>query len=464
MTDTEQSRLPAHETASAFTATPRIGAHAVVLGASISGLLSARVLSDAYDHVTLVERDELPETLTGDRRGVPQGRHAHGLLPRGAQILEDLFPGLLKDFVSTGVSVVREPDELYFSLSGHLLCQQGQYTDLTGTYQPSRPHLEGHIRARVRALPNVKVLDGRQVAGLETSPGNDRVTGARLADGETLNAELVVDATGRSGRAVRWLAAMGYEQPAEEQLPVDIMYVSQFLRPVSGAMGREKAVIIGHAPWRPTGAEFLEQENGRWLLTLIGYRGHHPPTVSQGFVEFARSIVPPHVFNAISNAEPLTDIVAHRFPASVRRRYEQLTRFPDGFVVIGDAICSFNPIYAQGMSVSALQAVALRKALAGGRADLARRFFKTAARPIGIAWQMAVGGDLALPQVEGPRPLPVKVINAYLNRVLAAAERDMVLTERFVKVQSLLTPPAALLGPATVCRVLAGSLRRRRRR
>jgi 2-polyprenyl-6-methoxyphenol hydroxylase-like FAD-dependent oxidoreductase len=154
-------------------------------------------------------------------------------------------------------------------------------------------------------------------------------------------------------------------------------------------------------------------------------------------------------------------VVAHRFPANLRRRYEKLTRFPRGFLVVGDAICSFNPIYAQGMSVSALQALALREALTGEPDGIAPRFFAAAAKPIGIAWQMATGGDLALPVVEGPRPLPVRFINAYFNRVLTAAEHDMRLAEKFMKVQSLLAPPATLLTPGTVGQVVGGNVRRR---
>jgi 2-polyprenyl-6-methoxyphenol hydroxylase-like FAD-dependent oxidoreductase len=343
----------------------------------------------------------------------------------------------------------------------------GQYTDLTDTYQPSRPHLESALRTRVQGLPNVKLVDRCQVFGLETTARNERVTGVQVRHGDngsadTVLADLVVDATGRSGRATKWLAGMGYECPAEEKLPVDILYVSRHLRPVPGSMGPEKVVIIGHTPWRPTGAEYLEQEDGRWILTLIGYRGHHPPTDQRGFLEFAEPIVPPHVFASIRDAEPLSDIVAHRFPGSVRRRYERLSRFPAGLVVVGDAICSFNPIYAQGMTVAAIQAVTLRSALAGGPDRLAQRFFKAVAKPLGVAWQMATGSDLSIPQVEGHRPLPVRLVNAYIERVLTAAEDDMVLTERFLKVQYLLTPPTTLMRPATMARVIAGNLRRRR--
>ena len=439
----------------------KIGDHAVVLGAGIAGLLATRVVAEAYERVTLVERDRLPET-TQTRRGVPQGRHAHNLLPSGAQIIGELFPGLLDDLEAGGTPVVRDFREIRFAPAGHLLRLEGRPAEPL-LYQPSRPYLEGHLRARVRALPAVEIVDRCEAVGLATTASRDRVTGARIrrATGseETLDADLVLDATGRGGRTPAWLAGLGCAQPPEERLAIDVKYASRHLRLNPDALGGQKFIAFGAEPGRPTGFVLFAQEENRWILTAVGYGAHHPPTDPERYLAFVETVAPPDVFAAIRDAEPLDDIVTHRFPTDVRRRYDRLRHFPAGLLVFGDAICSSNPSYALGMSTAALQAVALQDALAGGDLGVAERFFRAARKPTTMAWRLTVGSDLTLPHVQAPRPLPVRVINAYIDRVLTAAEHDPSVAEPFVWVAALQQPFSRLLRPTTALRVLLGNLR-----
>ena len=442
-----------------------IGEHAVVLGAGIGGLMAARVLSDAYDRVTVIERDPLPPNVDR-RRGVPQGRHAHLLIPSGSQVLEELFKGLFDELSTAGVPAVVDFAEFRFAPGGGSPLQLRGPLDDSFICQASRPCLEEHVRARVRALPNIDVIDRCEAVGVTTNAAGDRVTGVRTLrrahDGATdvLAADLVVDATGRGSRSPAWLAELGYDQPRQDQLTINLAYVTRHLRIRPTALAA-KVIGIGARPDRPNGLVLFAQEDDRWILTVFGYEGHHPPRDPEGLLDVVGAIAPPDVFAAIRDAEPVEDIAAFRFPANVRWRYERMRRFPAGFLVFGDAICSTNPAYALGMSVSALQAVSLRDSLAAGDHDLARRFFRAAAKPVNMAWQAVLGADLAMPQVKAPRPLLTRVINPYAARVMRAAERDPVVAQQFLRVASLQDQSTRLFRPAIVLSVLRDGVRRR---
>jgi 2-polyprenyl-6-methoxyphenol hydroxylase-like FAD-dependent oxidoreductase len=427
-----------------------------VLGASIAGLLAARVLADAYAEVTVIDRDELPEAST-HRRGVPQGRHIHGLLARGQLALEELLPGLTAELIAQGVPAGDMLADTRLYLSGHRLRQA--HAGLV-VLCASRPALEGHVRARLRAIPNVRLLDRRDILGLAASPDGRRITGARVlrrADGsaeQVLGADLVVDATGRGARTPMWLEALGYPRPREERVRIGLGYTTRTYRLPPDALGGDVAVLQAATPEHPRTGGLQLLEGGRWMLTLGGILGDHPPTDPDGFLGFARSLRFPDIYETVRDAEPLDEPVAFRFPASVRRRYERLHRFPDGLLVLGDAVASFNPIYGQGMSVAALEALSLRRHLEDDTRPRPRRFFADLARVVDVPWEIAAGGDLVFPAVQGRRTPKGRLLNAYIARLHAAAARDARLAEAFVRVAGLVAPPQTLLHPRVAVRVL----------
>jgi 2-polyprenyl-6-methoxyphenol hydroxylase-like FAD-dependent oxidoreductase len=312
----------------------------------------------------------------------------------------------------------------------------------------------------------VTLLEGHDVAELTSTADRGRVTGVRVVnrDGgaeKELTADLVVDAMGRGAHTPAFLESLGYGRPVEDHIVMHTTYASQQLRIAPGTL-KEGIVLIGPVPGRPTGMVLFGCENDTWLFTVIGMAGREPTGDRAGMIAFAQEFGPPHVLAAVRAAEPLGEVARHRMPSSQRRRYDKMRRFPDGLLVFGDAICSFNPIYGQGMTVAALEASALRGCLRHGDRDLSRRFFRAAARPIAAAWQLAAGGDLALPEVEGPRPLSVRIANAYMDWVLTACESDAVVGGQFFKVNALVDPPSRLLHPALIYRVATVNLRRRK--
>jgi len=439
----------------------QIGDRAVVLGASIAGLLAARVLADAYAQVTVIDRDDLPPAAA-HRRGVPHGRHVHALLARGQQVLEELFPGFTAHLVDLGIPAGDMLANARWYLSGHRLRQA--HTGLVAL-SASRPVLEGQVRARVRALPNVTLVDRCDVAGLATTHDRRRVTGVRVvhragscAAEEVLGADLVIDATGRGSRTPLWLDALGYLRPRSDEVRIGLGYATRIYRLRPDVLGGDFVVVHGATPQHPRGGVLQLLGGDQAMLTLGGILGDHPPTDPDGFLAFARALQFPEIYQAIRDAEPLDDPVAFRFPASVRHRYERLARFPDGLLVVGDAVCSFNPIYGQGMTVAAIEALTLRQHLQRSAEPQPRRFLRDIARVIDAPWAMAVGGDLVFPGVEGHRTRQVRLVNAYLDRLHAAAECDAALSGAFIAVAGMVARPESLLRPSIALRVLRANL------
>lgn len=444
--------------------------HAIVLGASLAGLLTARVLSQHFDHVTLIERDAMPDQPEA-RKGQPQTRHLHGLLASGLEIMTRYYPDL-PDALMAGGALVSDmtANMRWYAYGGY----RQQFTMGRRAALMSRPFLEHLIRQRTLARHNVSLLDRCAVKGLVSDDQRQRVIGVHVEHrGEsarvaTLTADLVVDCTGRGSQASQWLVALGYQAPPQSEVKVNVGYATRiYRRNPNDTRGQEWMLYTPEAPGERRFAGMFPVEHDRWIVSLGGWMGDHAPTDEQGFLEYARSLPMPEIYEVISQAEPLSAVIPHKFPSSLRRHYERLTRFPEGLLVLGDAVCSFNPTYGQGMTSAAMQAAALDDLLAqrGGRLDgLALAFFKQAAKVIDTPWQLAVGEDFRFPDTTGPKPPGVDLLNRYVAAVHRATLVDPVVGAAFIQVMNLMTSPGSLLTPGMMWRVWRANRQRSRMR
>ncbi|WP_144119603.1 FAD-dependent oxidoreductase [Catellatospora sichuanensis] len=430
--------------------------HAIVLGASIGGLLAARVLSESYAKVTIFDRDALPTDGVTGRKGVPQGDHTHGLLARGREVLEELFPGFAADMAQAGAVPLDVQHDVVWINDGHRLAAKA--TGLQGL-GVTRIGLEAYVRRRLTELPNVALHARHEAVGLIASADGSRVVGARVlpvgGDAEQrLDADLVIDATGRGNRGPTWLAELGFDKPAEEHVDPHTVYVSRAYRRTPGQLNFS-AAVISPSPQTPFGGIAVPVEGDRWMVTLVGVgKAGTPPTNPDDYVGFARQLPGDELFQLLSKCEPAGPALRLRLPVSVRRRYERMTRLPEGFVAVADAMCSFNPAYGQGMTVAAVESVVLRDSLRAGRDGLPKRFYAAAAKVIDVPWDIAVGADLRYPEVEGARTGKVDFLNGYVGRLHIAAAKHPEVGLAFLAVANLMSPPQRLFSPGVLARVL----------
>lgn len=438
---------------------------AVVVGASIAGLVTARILANHVDRVVVIERDRFPDS-DGPRNGTPQGHHAHILLARGRQLLDELFPGLQAELAAAGAPLMDfTGDVAQLAPVGWLVRTPSGLT----TYAASRPLLESRLRARVLAEPRITIREGYDVAGL-LADHNRQVIGVRvrardaeagqhIAD-ENVYAALVVDASGRSSRAPDWLRELGYPRPTETVVNSHLGYASATFTPSAGFQPLWKGMYVQPAP--PTdkrGGVIWPIEGGRWVVTLLGMGRDYPPTDEAAFMAFAQSLRTPLFYEALQQAQRVSPITGFRATENRLRHYERVASWPDGFAVLGDAVSAFNPVYGQGMTVATMSAVLLDRCLDMQRrrsgdntlAGVSRHFQQQLARSNATAWTLATGPDLRAPDTEGTPPSWLdRVMYRYLDRIFVQATHDAEVVRRLFHVLHLSTSPKALFHPCMV--------------
>jgi 2-polyprenyl-6-methoxyphenol hydroxylase-like FAD-dependent oxidoreductase len=431
----------------------------------MAGLVAAKVLADHFERVTIVEHDRLP-SAPEIRRSVPQGRHLHVLLGAGLNTISQMFPGIVAELVGAG-AVLRDFGESVAWFHGG--AWKVQFPSGVPLLQCSRALLEHHLRQRVRSLPNVEILDETTAVGLRLSADRTRVTGVLLERSarapDDIPAELVVDAGGRSSRAPQWLEAAGYARPPESRVHIDIAYVSRLYRPP--ARSQHSPLFLAISPRPPAqkrGGFMYSIEGGLWCVSLCGACGDHPPLDDAGFVEFARWIERPELHELIKDAEPLTAPTTLRFTADRRRHFERMKRHIEGFLVLGDAACAFDPIFGQGMSVACLGARALERCLReqarGDVRGLARRFQRDLAAVTDLPWQLATTEDLRFPEAKGKRPFWFGALEWYNGKLAELSAYDTEIYGRWLLVLHLMRGLTTCFAPSVALAVLGHTLRK----
>ena len=443
--------------------------HAVVLGGSLAGLLAARVLSDHFEHVTLIERDVYPDTPE-TRRGIPQANHVHGLLLRGRQVLEELFPGLQDEMIAEGAPLLdMAKDIAWYTRSGWGIRFPSDLKVLAFT----RPLLDLHVRRRLSKNPRVEIMDNTDVLRLVPDSVENRLSGVLVCPRATdvdrrvakaISADLIVDTTGRASRAPRWLTELGYEPPAETVVNAHIGYASRLFRiPEHFNADWTCSFVQSAPPEQKRGAILFRVEGDRWLVTLIGGGRDYPPSDDAGFVEFTRSLRDPLIYDAIRTAEPVSPIKTHRATENRLRHYDRSKRMPDNFVLLGDAVCAFNPVYGQGMTIASLGALTLAKCLReqtrlrpdGSFTGLSRRFQKQLARVTKTPWMLATSEDYRYRETDGAGPgLMTRFMHRYMENVLLLATKSVSVRSVLLRVFNILAPPTTLFQPRVLFRVL----------
>jgi len=431
------------------------GDRVVILGGSVTGMFAAGALAESYREVIVVDRDQIVGVREA-RRGAPQARHINGLLVQGARNMEELFPDITAEMIAAGCPMTDLSGTVRWYFGDKPLRQiRAGLTNVGST----RPVLEYHLRERVKALGNVTFMEGYDITGLATTADRSRVTGARVqsrddgGDEVVVEADLVIDATGRGSRTPVWLEALGYPRVEEEGTKVGVGYATRQYRMRSDPFGSDHSIICVANPGLPRGAIFTKTDGGKVELTTYGILGDHPPTDPEGFTLFVKSLIAPEIYESIVEAEPLTDPVLFRFPTTLRRRYERMSRLPEGLLVMGDAVCTPSPVFAQAQSLAAIEALALRDQVRSGVPPQPREFMAEVGRIIDPAWEMTEAMNLVHPRMEGRRTRKVRFMHWYMKRVQQAALTDPKVTEALMRSAGLVDQDA-LMRPSVIWRVL----------
>jgi len=442
-----------------------LGQRAVVIGAGMGGLATAGALARYFDGIEILERDGLTASA-GSRSGTPQDRHPHGLLAGGLRALDQIFPGYKRDLAAAGAVPVSFARDVQFEHPdvGVLPKRDFGIPVLCAT----RPLIELVLRRRAETLANIALRPASRVIGIVPSAGGAGMRGVQFVNGsgrwETLDADLVVDASGRGAPTLTLLDALCWDRPQMTEIGVDISYATAVVEIPPDATTEWKAVLtLPDPPHLALHAIIVPTEDGRWITAIADHSATAWIETWGAFLEASRLLITPTVYNALRYAQPPEGIRHYRFPVSTWKHFERLPRLPRGVLPVADALCRFNPIHGQGMSSAAKQARLLQDVLSRAAASpdpiaaLQSGFMSEVASVLETPWMMSTSADLAFPQTRGERPDNFTEAREFEAALFRAAVADPVVHRAMTEVAQLLQPHQRLQEPDIMRRIEAAS-------
>lgn len=438
----------------------RLGQRAIVIGGGIAGKLAARVLSDFFTEVMVLEKNKKSDQ-TSLRSGVPQGSHGHALLKSGEDILEDLFPGITKELLTSGAIPSNFSKDISWYHHGSWKIKHDSNIQ---TIQQSRPFLEGHLQRRLEQFNNIHFIYGTKVSTILTNPDKTKTTGVtyqtNLGEVKEFNADLIIDASGAATQTSKWLKLLDYPQPEKTEVKVDLFYASRTYHELSPIEKCWKGLLIyPNPPEQARGGGIYKIEDNKWMVTMLGYGIENPPADDRSFLEYAAALDHPTIYDAINQGKPASEVSIYRFPSLRRYHYDKLKKFPNGLVVMGDAFCRIDPVFAQGMSLSALEATALKEVLEKATRNQSlnkisyfahRKFSKI----LDIPWMIAITEDFRFSHTLGKRFIGLPFLQTYIKKVVTASATNKDVYETFIHVLHLKAHPVTLFSPKILKSIL----------
>ncbi|MEH7745986.1 FAD-dependent oxidoreductase [Neobacillus drentensis] len=438
---------------------------AIIIGGGISGKLAARVVSDFFKEVMIIERDYEPQGPI-PRKGAPQGEHLHALLQAGEHGLEALFPGITKKFHSSGAVKINSTQDLAWFHHGvwKLRFNGGSTTTLQ-----TRPHLEWHIDQYIKAIPNVTFLYNHTVQNYVYNEVKNQITGVDVIDSsggeKNLTANLVIDASGVNSLSSSWLNKRGVSIP-EQKVKIGLSYISKsFYLPENDERDWKIKIVYPNPPHEKIGGTISKVEGNRYIVTLNGYHNevNEKDVVKNNndFMELTKKLPKLDIYRELKDAVPLSSTSIYRVPHIVWRRFDKVKSLPDGLLLIGDTVCRIDPVFGQGMSIAVLEALKLKELLQNESHELQKvttHFHKQEAKIIAPIWNMVITEDFRYPETIGKKPAGLSIQQWYAKKIFLLSSENQEIYNSFIKVMNLVRPMTILMSPRIIKQVLKKTL------